>query len=123
VDGTFPTGTTKWEKRNIALEIPVWEPELCIQCGRCSFVCPHAVIRTKIYPVELLKKAPPTFKHTDSKAREWREGYAFTVQVAPEDCTGCGMCVENCPGKDKTNPERKAINMKDQPPLRSHRTW
>ncbi len=118
VDGTFPTATTKWEKRNIALEIPVWESDLCIQCGRCSFVCPHAAIRTKIYPVELLKKAPATFKHTDSKAREWREGYAFTVQVAPEDCTGCGLCVENCPGKDKTNPERKAINLQPQPPLK-----
>ena len=117
-DGTFPTGTTQWEKRNIALEIPVWEPDLCIQCGRCSFVCPHAVIRTKVYPVELLEKAPETFKHTDSKSRDWREGYAFTVQVAPEDCTGCGMCVENCPGKDKSNPERKAINMAPQPPLR-----
>jgi len=125
VDGTFPTGTTKWEKRNIALEIPVWEPELCIQCGRCSFVCPHATIRTKVYPVGLLEKAPATFKHTDSKSREWREGYAFTVQVAPEDCTGCGMCVENCPGKDKTNPDRKAINLKDQPPLRESeaRNW
>ncbi len=117
VDGTFPTGTTQWEKRNIALEIPVWEPDLCIQCGRCSLVCPHAAIRTKIYPVELLEKAPETFKHTDSKSRDWREGYAFTVQVAPEDCTGCGMCVENCPGKDKTNPDRKAINLQSQPPL------
>jgi len=111
-------GTTKWEKRNIALEIPVWEPDICIQCGRCSFVCPHAAIRTKIYPNELLEKAPEAFKHTESKAREWREGYAFTVQVAPEDCTGCGMCVENCPGKDKTDPSRKAINMKPQPPIR-----
>jgi len=118
VDGTFPVGTTKWEKRNIALEIPVWEPDICIQCGRCSFVCPHAAIRTKIYPNELLEKAPEAFKHTESKAREWREGYAFTVQVAPEDCTGCGMCVENCPGKDKTDPSRKAINMKPQPPIR-----
>jgi len=118
VDGTFPVGTTKWEKRNIALEIPVWEPDICIQCGRCSFVCPHAAIRTKVYPTELLEKAPDAFKHTESKAREWREGYAFTVQVAPEDCTGCGMCVENCPGKDKTDPSRKAINMRPQPPIR-----
>lgn len=118
VDGTFPVGTTKWEKRNIALEIPVWEPDICIQCGRCSFVCPHAAIRTKVYPTELLEKAPEAFKHTESKAREWREGYAFTVQVAPEDCTGCGMCVENCPGKDKTDPSRKAINMRPQPPIR-----
>ena len=118
VDGTFPSGTTKWEKRNIALEIPVWEPDLCIQCGRCSFVCPHATIRTKVYPVDLLDSAPETFKHTDSKSRDFRDGYAFTVQVAPEDCTGCGMCVENCPGKDKTDPSRKAINMSEQPPLR-----
>ena len=118
VDGTFPVGTTKWEKRNIALEIPVWEPDICIQCGRCSFVCPHAVIRIKVYNNELLEKAPETFKHVDSKFRDWREGYAYTVQVAPEDCTGCALCVENCPGKDKTDPSRKAINMKPQPPLR-----
>ncbi|HQK42339.1 MAG TPA: 4Fe-4S double cluster binding domain-containing protein, partial [Anaerolineaceae bacterium] len=118
VDGTFPTGTTKWEKRNIALEIPVWEPDICIQCARCSFVCPHAAIRVKIYPTELLKDAPEAFKSTVSKAREWKEGYSWTVQVAPEDCTGCGMCVQNCPGRDKTDPNRKAINMAPQPPIR-----
>ena len=118
VDGTFPTGTTKWEKRNIALEIPVWEPDICIQCARCSFVCPHAAIRVKIYPTELLKDAPEAFKSTASKAREWKEGYSWTVQVAPEDCTGCGMCVQNCPGRDKTDPNRKAINMAPQPPIR-----
>jgi pyruvate-ferredoxin/flavodoxin oxidoreductase len=118
IDGTFPVGTTKWEKRNIALEIPVWEPDVCIQCGRCSFVCPHASIRTKVYKRELLENAPEAFKYTDSKFREWREGYAFTVQVAPEDCTGCGLCVENCPGKDKSDPTRKAINMTPQPSLR-----
>lgn len=118
VDGTFPVGTTKWEKRNIALEMPVWEPDICIQCARCAFVCPHASIRVKVYNNELLEKAPETFKHTDSKFREWREGYSYTVQVAPEDCTGCGLCVENCPGKDKTDPSRKAINMRPQPPLR-----
>ncbi|HOA22332.1 MAG TPA: 4Fe-4S double cluster binding domain-containing protein, partial [Anaerolineaceae bacterium] len=114
----FPTATTKWEKRNIALEIPVWEPDICIQCARCSFVCPHAAIRVKLYPTELLANAPAEYKSTASKAREWKEGYSWTVQVAPEDCTGCGLCVQNCPGKDKTDPNRKAINMRPQPPIR-----
>ena len=118
VDGTFPSGTTQWEKRNVALEIPVWDPNLCIQCGRCSFVCPHATIRTKVYEDSYLEKAPETFKHTNAKFREFREGWSFTVQIAPEDCTGCGMCVENCPGKDRENPERKAITMMPQPPIR-----
>ena len=118
VDGTFPTGTTQWEKRNVALEIPVWNPDVCIQCGKCAFVCPHAAIRIKVYEKSELENAPETFKSTDSKFREFRDGWAFTVQVAPEDCTGCGMCVENCPGKDRENPGRKAINMEPQPPLR-----
>ncbi len=118
VDGTFPTATTKWEKRNIALEIPVWEPDLCIQCARCSFVCPHAAIRVKIYPTELLANAPEGFKSTASKDRQWKDGYSWTVQVAPEDCTGCGLCVQNCPGKDRTDPTRKAINLRPQPPIR-----
>ena len=118
VDGTFPTGTTQYEKRNVALEIPVWDPDLCIQCGKCAFVCPHATIRTKVYDEALLEKAPETFKSTNAKFREFRDGWAFTVQVAPEDCTGCGMCVENCPAKDRENPSRKAINMEPQPPLR-----
>jgi pyruvate-ferredoxin/flavodoxin oxidoreductase len=117
VDGTFPTGTTKWEKRNIALEIPVWESELCIQCGKCVFVCPHAVIRHKVYDKKFLEKAPQTFKSMESKFKEF-PGMAYTVQVAPEDCTGCMLCVEACPAKDKTNPARKAINMAPQPPLR-----
>jgi pyruvate-ferredoxin/flavodoxin oxidoreductase len=117
VDGTFPTGTTKWEKRNIALEIPVWESELCIQCGKCVFVCPHAVIRHKVYDKKLLENAPQTFKSMDSKFKEF-PGMAYTVQVAPEDCTGCMLCVEACPAKDKTNPARKALNMAPQPPLR-----
>ncbi|MCX6038353.1 MAG: pyruvate:ferredoxin (flavodoxin) oxidoreductase [Chloroflexi bacterium] len=117
VDGTFPTGTTKWEKRNIALEIPVWEPDLCIQCGKCVFVCPHAVIRHKVYDKKFLEKAPKTFKSMDSKFKEF-PGMAYTVQVAPEDCTGCTLCVEACPAKDKTNPARKSINMAPQPPLR-----
>ncbi len=116
-DGTFPTGTTQWEKRNIALEIPVWEPDLCIQCGKCVFVCPHAVIRHKVYDKALLANAPATFKHMESKFKEF-PGMAYTVQVAPEDCTGCTLCVEACPVKDKTQVGRRAINMAPQPPLR-----
>ncbi len=118
VDGSFPTATTQWEKRNVALEIPVWEPDLCIQCGKCAFVCPHATIRTKVYQDSYLEQAPETFKHVEAKFREFREGWAFTVQVAPEDCTGCSLCVESCPAKDRENPSRKAINMEPQPPLR-----
>ena len=118
VDGTFPTGTTQWEKRNIALEIPVWDEDLCIQCGKCVMVCPHAVIRHKVYDEKLLTGAPETFKHMPSKFKEFSQGYAYTVQVAPEDCTGCTLCVEVCPVKDKTQVGRKAINMAAQPPLR-----
>lgn len=112
VDGTWPLGTTKWEKRNIALEIPVWDPEVCIQCGRCSFVCPHATIRTKVYQPELLEEAPAGFRSAD--ARGEFKGMKYTVQVAPEDCTGCRLCVMVCPGKDKSNPSHKAINMQPQ---------
>jgi pyruvate-ferredoxin/flavodoxin oxidoreductase len=118
VDGTFRQRPTRGRRANIALEIPVWEPDICIQCARCSFVCPHAAIRVKLYPTELLANAPAEFKSTASKAREWKDGYSWTVQVAPEDCTGCGLCVEKCPGKDKTDPNRKAINMRPQPPIR-----
>ncbi|PKN94806.1 MAG: pyruvate:ferredoxin (flavodoxin) oxidoreductase [Chloroflexi bacterium HGW-Chloroflexi-6] len=117
VDGTFPTGTTQWEKRNISLEIPVWEPDLCIQCGKCVFVCPHAVIRHKVYDKAALAQAPETFKNMDSKFKEF-PGMAYTIQVAPEDCTGCTLCVEACPAKDKTQVGRKAINMAPQPALR-----
>jgi len=117
VDGTFPTGTTKWEKRNITLDIPVWDPDLCIQCGKCVFVCPHAVIRHKVYDPALLKDAPPTFKSLDAKFKEF-PGMKYSLQVAPEDCTGCTLCVETCPAKDKTEAGRKAINMAPQPPLR-----
>jgi len=116
-DGTWPTGTTQWEKRNIAQEIPVWDPSLCIQCGICSLVCPHAAIRMKIYDPALLDGAPETFKSTDATGRE-NEGRRFTVQVAPEDCTGCGTCVHACPAKDKTSPDRRAITMTLQMPLR-----
>jgi pyruvate-ferredoxin/flavodoxin oxidoreductase len=116
-DGSFPTGTTKWEKRNIALEIPAWDPGVCIQCGKCVLVCPHAVIRSKIYDPDLLKNAPGTFKSVDAKAKEYA-GKKFTIQVAPEDCTGCTLCVQVCPAKNKAEPDRKAINMAPQPPLR-----
>jgi pyruvate-ferredoxin/flavodoxin oxidoreductase len=116
-DGTFPTGTTKWEKRNIALEIPVWDPETCIQCGKCVLICPHAVIRSKIYDPSLLEKAPKTFKSIDAKAKDWK-GMKFTLQVSPEDCTQCGLCVKMCPAKNKSEPGRKAITMEPQPPIR-----
>ena len=118
VDGTFPTGTTQWEKRNIALDIPVWEPDLCIQCGKCVMVCPHAVIRHKVYDEALLTTSPETFKSMPSKFKEFSQGMAYTVQVAPEDCTGCTLCVEVCPAKDKKQVGRKALNMAPQPALR-----
>ena len=118
VDGSYPLGTTQWEKRNIALDIPVWEKDLCIQCGKCVMVCPHAVIRHKVYDEKLLADAPATFKHMPSKFKEFSQGFAYTVQVAPEDCTGCTLCVEVCPAKDKTQAGRKALNMAPQPALR-----
>jgi pyruvate-ferredoxin/flavodoxin oxidoreductase len=117
IDGTFPTHTTQWEKRNIALEIPAWDPETCIQCCKCSLVCPHAAIRPNAYPPSCLEGAPPTFKSADAKGREFK-GLKFTIQVAPEDCTGCGVCVQTCPAKNKQKPDRKAINMTPQPPVR-----
>jgi pyruvate-ferredoxin/flavodoxin oxidoreductase len=117
VDGTWPLGTTKWEKRNIAQEIPIWEPDICIQCNKCSLICPHAAIRPKVYDPALLKDAPPTFKSADYKAADFK-GMKFTLQVAPEDCTGCALCAEICPAKDKANPKRRALMMKPQMPLR-----
>jgi len=107
-DGTYPTGTARWEKRNIAQEIPVWDPDVCVQCGKCVMVCPHSVIRSKVYKPQQLTNAPETFKHT--AAREWA-GQKFTIQVAAEDCTGCGICVDVCPAKNKAIPRLKAINM------------
>ncbi len=117
VDGTYPTGTTKWEKRNVTTEIPAWNSDICIQCGKCVFVCPHAVIREKIYDSALLADAPATFKSTEARFKEFKE-MSYTLQVAPEDCTGCRLCVEVCPVKDKSQPKFKAINMVPQLPLR-----
>ncbi len=116
-DGTFPSATTQWEKRNIALEIPVWDEEVCIQCGRCSLVCPHAAIRMKIYEPELLEGAPASFKSADYRGKDFK-GQKLTIQTAPEDCTGCGMCVEICPAKNRAKPGLKAIHMAPQPPIR-----
>lgn len=118
VDGTFPTATTMWEKRNIALEVPSWDSEWCIQCGKCSMVCPHACIRIKSYDKEHLKNAPAAFKHMDAKGKDFPEGYAYTIQVAVEDCTGCELCVEVCPAKNKRETKLKALNMVPQIPIR-----
>ena len=117
VDGTWPMGSAKWEKRNIALEIPVWDAKICIQCNQCALVCPHAAIRAKVYDESALSGAPETFKSTLFKGTE-HKGKAFTIQVAPEDCTGCNLCVNVCPAKDRTNPKHKAIDMHPQAPLR-----
>ena len=117
VDGTFPTATAQWERRNIALEIPVWDEELCIQCGKCVLVCPHASIRAKVYDAQCLDGAPLAFKAVPARWREFKE-MKYTLQVAPEDCTGCTLCVEVCPVKSKTEVKHKALNMAPQPPLR-----
>ncbi len=117
VDGTYPSGTSRWEKRNITDEIPAWEQELCIQCGKCVFVCPHAAIREKVYAPELLSEAPETFKSSPARFKEFKD-MVYSLQVAPEDCTGCTLCVDACPVKDKANPTRRAVNMVPQRPVR-----
>ncbi|MCB0731197.1 MAG: pyruvate:ferredoxin (flavodoxin) oxidoreductase, partial [Ignavibacteriae bacterium] len=117
LDGTFPSATTQWEKRNIALEVPEWDTEVCIQCGKCAMVCPHATIRIKAYDKELTNNTPETFKWTEARGKEY-EGLAYTIQVAVEDCTGCALCVEVCPAKNKRETGKKAINMVPQIPLR-----
>ena len=116
-DGTFPSGTAKWEKRNVAEEIPVWDGDVCVQCSKCVMVCPHAAIRAKAYQPSELVNAPITFKSTNSKDKNFAN-QKFTIQVAPEDCTGCEICVSVCPAKNKAEPTRKAINMSPQLPLR-----
>ena len=125
-DGTWPTGTTQYEKRNVGVNIPIWEPDACIQCAQCSFVCPHATIRVKAYDPSQLKDAPSAFKSVDATGKDMK-GLKFTVQVAPEDCTGCGSCVFNCPGQKKDADGNKiegvkAINMKFQEPVRQEET-
>jgi pyruvate-ferredoxin/flavodoxin oxidoreductase len=124
IDGTYPTGTSKWEKRNLALEIPLWEEEICIQCGKCVMVCPHAVIRAKVCDPALLAGAPDGFRSTVARWKD-RQQMSYILQVAPEDCTGCGLCVEVCPAKSKSEAKKKAINMTPQAPLRDQerRNW
>ncbi|HXS00368.1 MAG TPA: 4Fe-4S binding protein, partial [Pyrinomonadaceae bacterium] len=116
-DGTYPVGTSRWEKRNIAQDVPVWEPDLCIECGKCVMVCPHSTIRAKVCSANDLSDAPAGFKSMPAKWREFSDK-AYTIQVAVEDCTGCRLCVEVCPAKDKSNVSRKALNMHPQLPLR-----
>ncbi|MDG4602435.1 MAG: pyruvate:ferredoxin (flavodoxin) oxidoreductase [Defluviicoccus sp.] len=116
VDGTYPSGTTRWEKRNISPFVPAWEPEICIQCGNCSFVCPHGVIRSKLYHQDRLEAAPATFKHAPIDARGFPET-RYTLQIYVEDCTGCGLCVEVCPAKSKEETGKKAINMGWKDPI------
>jgi pyruvate-ferredoxin/flavodoxin oxidoreductase len=116
-DGTFPTATAQYEKRNLALEIPVWDEKTCIQCAKCVVICPHAAIRMKVYDANQLAGAPATFKSTDARAPEWK-GMKWTLQVAAEDCTGCVLCVDVCPAKNKAEAKLRAINMRPQAPLR-----
>jgi len=118
VDGSFPTGTAKFEKRNIALEIPEWVEDLCTQCGKCVFVCPHSAIRARAFPADAVAEAPLTFKHVPAKSKDFPAGTRISYQVAPEDCTGCGDCVEACPIHDKSNVSRRAVNMIPLAPVR-----
>ncbi len=117
VDGTFPLGTTKYEKRAIAQTIPVWDSSICIDCGKCAMVCPHATIRMKVFPESALDGAPASFIHKEFRSRDL-PGHRLTIQVAPDDCTGCGVCVDVCPAKSKTEVRHKAINME---PVLEHR--
>ncbi|MEK7389509.1 MAG: pyruvate:ferredoxin (flavodoxin) oxidoreductase [Elusimicrobiota bacterium] len=116
VDGTFPTASAQWEKRGLAAEIPVWDPAVCIQCAKCVIVCPHAVIRPKVFDPALLKDAPPSFKSCDPKDHEWK-GKSYSLQLSPDDCTGCGICVDVCPARNKSETKLKAINMRPAPAL------
>ena len=118
VDGGFPLGTAAYEKRNLALEVPVWEPDLCTQCGKCPLVCPHGVIRSKLVPVALMAHAPDGFKYRKVLGKDYPQDHVMMYQVAPEDCTGCGLCVDICPIRDKSNVSRKALNMAPIEPLR-----
>lgn len=118
VDGTYPLGTTKWEKRNIALDVPVWDMDTCIQCNKCVIVCPHASIRAKVYDEKYVENAPAAFKVTKFKSKDYGEGMMYSLQVAVEDCTGCGICVDVCPAKNKKETRLKAINMAEQMPIR-----
>ena len=117
VDGTFPTGTTKYEKRAIAQMIPIWDPAICIDCGKCAIVCPHATIRMKVFPTSAVADAPPDFLHKEFRSRELAD-HRLTIQVAPDDCTGCGVCVDVCPARSKTDTSHKAIDMA---PVAEHR--
>jgi len=114
-DGTWPVGTTAYEKRNLALELPKWEPDLCTHCGKCPLACPHAAIRSKLFAAELAADAPAGFLHVPVKGKDFPKGVHIAYQVAPDDCTGCGLCVEICPIRDKQNPQRKALNMTAEP--------
>ena len=116
-DGTWPSGTSRYEKRNIAAEIPVWDPALCIQCNKCALVCPHAAIRAKVYEPALLEDAPDSFRSDTFRGADFK-GWSYTIQVAPEDCTGCSLCVVFCPAHDKKDKSRKSLAMAPQPPLR-----
>jgi pyruvate-ferredoxin/flavodoxin oxidoreductase len=117
-DGTWPSGTSQFEKRALALEIPIWQPDVCVECNFCSMICPHAAIQTRVFAPEALVNAPPSFRSLPATLEPALKGLRYTVQVAPEDCTGCGLCVEVCPAKDRLNPRRKALVLE---PLAKHR--